>query len=137
MFTNTKSTNPGQAQDADGGHRPTEQAVISCTQYHDDSPVGPIHVIASIQVTELVEDEEGPRPFIDVKLSVEAEFTEDQPDVWSVEYVHYASVIFGSMGKYLNDFCPAPDEVLKTFWSLDFPAEVSTEVEKYRPEAIA
>ena len=100
VFTNTKSAKPGQAQDADGGHRPTEQAVISCTQYHDDSPVGPIHVIASIQVTELVEDEEGPRPFIDVKLSVEA-------------------------------------EVLKTFWSLDFPAEVSTEVEKYRPEAIA
>jgi hypothetical protein len=105
---NTKTTKPGQTQDADGGPRPTEnggghspgQAVISCTQYHDDSPVGPIHVTASVQVTELIEDEDGDRAFINVELSVEA-------------------------------------EVLKTFWSLDFPAEVSTEVEKYRPEAIA
>jgi hypothetical protein len=143
VSTQTKSAKPGQAQGADGGHRPTEnggghspgQAVISCTQYHDDSPVGPIHVIASIKVVETVFDIDDPdaHPFIEVESSVEPENTEDQPDIWRVVYGHYARLIFSEMGQYLNRFCPAPAEVLKTFWSLEFPAEVWSEVRVFRP----
>ena len=59
VSSKTKPAKPGQAQGADGGHRPTEnggghspgQAVISCTQYHDDSPVGATETTSTSAVT--------------------------------------------------------------------------------------
>jgi hypothetical protein len=101
VSTQTKSAKPGQAQDADGGHRPTENG--------------------------------GGNSLGQVQLSVEPENTENQPDIWRVLYGHYARLIFRVMGQYLNRFCPALAEVLKTFWSLEFPAAVWSEVREFRP----
>jgi hypothetical protein len=105
--------------------------VHSVTRYFDDSPVGDIDVSASLQVLDRVAEENGENPFIRVELTVAAHDTTFQPDVWSIEYVHGPSVIFGDLEQYLKKFCPTPAQVLETVWSLKIPLKTARALFRY------
>jgi hypothetical protein len=55
-----------------------------------------------------------------MELMVEAEETYDQPDVWSVIFVHGADIIMDGIEEYLKNYCPAPKEVLETLITFEY-----------------
>ena len=83
-------------------------------RFYTDSPVGGIQVTTSVQVLRLTLDKDYVAPFLRMKLMVEPDETYDQPDVWSVIYVHAADMIMDGIEEYLEKCCPAPKEVLET-----------------------
>jgi hypothetical protein len=89
-------------------------------RFYTDSPVGAIHVTTSVEVLSLTLGKGWVAPFLRIKLMVEADETYDQPDVWSVIFVHFADIIMDGIEDYLKKYCPAPNEVLETLITFEY-----------------
>ena len=89
-------------------------------RFYTDSPVGAIHVTTSVEVLSLTLGKGYVAPFLRMELMVEADDTYDQPDVWSVIFVHFADMIMDGIEEYLKKYCPAPNEVLETLITFEY-----------------